>query len=161
MTLTLEITRRSYAVEIPMDDFALLEQSDGIKWHGPTFTESDLPDGVYDLEFNAHFQNYVYFTIDAEDDTPELHAEIVSMIEHKIQEMHNYMEEDFHLLVKTRGTPEWEQARDTILDRVYDDRSTSQCKQFFNKLLKHGFTIHELQSGSLQRLVYKASFASS
>ncbi len=89
MSLTFEITKRSYAIEIDIDRFHDLADSESYVSGNAAFTRGKqtlcekldaLPD-TSDIEYNGHFGNFVYVTIDAEADTPELQAQIAQIIE--------------------------------------------------------------------------------
>lgn len=82
--LKFEITRRSYSVEISDDDFDALSDTESyatdyvaLRDGNKTLSEKldGLP-GVFDTEYDGHYGSNVFFTIDADDDKPKLHARI-------------------------------------------------------------------------------------
>lgn len=89
--MDLRKTKTSYAIDMDMTDFAILSKSDGLRWDGPTLEDKDLPEGVYDLEFNGHFGASVYYTVDAVDDTLLIHAAMVALIEDRVEAIRTFM----------------------------------------------------------------------
>lgn len=92
--LKLEITRRSYSVEIPLEDFIVLTNMESILGDGPLCNDilsekMEKQTGARLVEYNGHFGNYIYFSLDADDDTPEEQAKILKMIEEQIVEARN------------------------------------------------------------------------
>lgn len=88
MTLNFEITARKYAIEIPKDQFLSLLDSESHATKGAAFQKGEktlsekldeLP-GVNDTDYDGHFGACIYLTIDADDDTPDLHQQITMVI---------------------------------------------------------------------------------
>lgn len=76
------VTRRSYAVPIPERDFRRL--TDYENKHPEIVndlgTVLDKLHGVGCTEYNGHYGAVIYYNVDADKDTPELHARIVALI---------------------------------------------------------------------------------
>lgn len=90
--MKLRTERTVYALDLPLEDFKVLNASDSMKWDGPTLEEKDLPEGVFDLEFNAHFGTSVYFSMYPDDDNEQTHAAMRVLIRRKLRAMRQYME---------------------------------------------------------------------
>lgn len=88
--LKLEVTRRSFSVEIPMEDFVALETAEDIPSGGP-LCDDTLCDQLHrllrapDVEYNGHFGASIYFTLDIEEDTPSMHVKILDMINKQVE----------------------------------------------------------------------------
>ena len=83
MELKAEVTRRSYCVEIPLNAMMRLLESErtGILPLGVMLSEKmEEIEGVSDVDYNGHFGSNVFYTVDDEDDTPELHEGIFDLI---------------------------------------------------------------------------------
>lgn len=88
MDMTFEITRRSFALEIPKAAFLDLEDSESYVSNNAAFktgaqtlcSKLDALPGISNIEYNGHFGAFVYLSIDDEDDTPELRAQITQII---------------------------------------------------------------------------------
>ena len=79
-----EITQRSYVVPVTARQFTRIEARDDRQLLARE-TLGELLDklpGVRDIEYNGHFGSHIFFRVDAEDDTPSLHAQIVATIRH-------------------------------------------------------------------------------
>lgn len=79
-----EITQRSYVVPVTVRQFTRIEARDDRQLLARE-TLGELLDklpGVRDIEYNGHFGSHIFFRVDAEDDTPSLHAKIVATIRH-------------------------------------------------------------------------------
>ena len=75
-------TSSAYALPIPIDDFARLTSREWKDPCGPDLgTELDKLTGVYSTEYNEHFGSFIYFHVRAENDTPETHAAIESIVQ--------------------------------------------------------------------------------
>lgn len=85
-------TRASYAVELEPKHFCAITQaeSDGVVDYHETLSarlegvgsssSGREVEGVHSVEYNGHFGSAIYYTVDAEDDTPELHASVTAII---------------------------------------------------------------------------------
>ena len=76
-----------YSIEMPMDDFCALESYEN---ELPTidnclFTTLEKQTYACDVDYNGHFGNYIYLTLETEDDTPEMWADIMRIITEQIQ----------------------------------------------------------------------------
>jgi hypothetical protein len=83
MELKAEVTRRSYSVEIPMDAMLRLLESErtGKLPLGVMLSEKmEEYEGVSDVDYNGHFGAAVFYTVDDEDDTPDLHQTLFDHI---------------------------------------------------------------------------------
>jgi hypothetical protein len=79
---TLVPTQTSYCVELPTEDYLAVEHNDE-KGESLLDKLGAIPSsgrGVLNVEYNGHFGAYIFFTIDKEDDTPELHDAIIKTI---------------------------------------------------------------------------------
>lgn len=74
-----DITGIKYAIEIPIDDFVALLDSESYKTNSAVFAPenntlceklSEVTPAM-DIEYDGHFSNYVYLTLSSEDDTLE------------------------------------------------------------------------------------------
>lgn len=76
------VTRRQYAVPLPMRDFARLTERENKQpeLDNDLGTALDQLPGVSGTDYNGHFGSYIYYTVDADDDTPELQAQVVELI---------------------------------------------------------------------------------
>lgn len=86
---------RRYNVEVEVEDFIALERAESILYSGPLVGRGiddrlALLDGVFDIEYNGHFGATIFFSIEAEYDTPTLHAKIVTIIQRQIKAAHKY-----------------------------------------------------------------------
>lgn len=90
---TCEVTQRSIAFEIAHEDYTAIEKRDrdredasdeaGNIWNYNEIYLSGILDhieGVSDADYNGHFGSYVFFNLDAENDTPEKREEIKTLI---------------------------------------------------------------------------------
>ncbi len=83
MKLKAECTRREYAVEIPVDAMLRLLESErtGKLPLGVMLSEKlEEFDGVSNVDYDGHFGANVFYRVDSEDDTPELHESIYALI---------------------------------------------------------------------------------
>lgn len=82
--MKLERQSTRYSIEIPVEDFKALEsrESNSIT---KTLAEAieELP-GTANVEYNGHFGNYVFLTIEMDWDIPETHRSIKKMIRQHI-----------------------------------------------------------------------------
>lgn len=76
---TFEITKRSYAVDVHRDSFRDLMEEPLSR---PTLCDKlhEIA-GVDGVEYDGHFGANIFFTIDADEDTPQKHDEIRACIE--------------------------------------------------------------------------------
>ena len=66
------LDRKSYSIEIPMDEFTAITEYEWESGYESTLSELlNKHANVYDTDYNGHFGNRIYFTMDANDDTPE------------------------------------------------------------------------------------------
>lgn len=78
-----------YGVEVERDQFIALLEYENI-WHGgldglnSSLDEKLLHAGCYDVEYNRHYPDTVWFTISKDDDSAEFHAEIVEIIKSQL-----------------------------------------------------------------------------
>jgi len=94
MTFKRELTRKSYAIEIPNDDFcALLEyEYDLSTINGCLFYKLDKQTNAIGIEYDGHFGNFVYLSLDTVDDCPAMWEIIDRIITEQIQEAIDYTE---------------------------------------------------------------------
>lgn len=88
--MELEKTATSYCIEIESDSFdSLLEYENA--WHGglkssePGLEEILRNMGCSDVEYDGHYLNYIYFTVDIDDDNKKFHKEIIEAIKKHLQ----------------------------------------------------------------------------
>ena len=79
-----ETTSVQIAYEISMEDFNAIDKRDQDRqdednWDNLS-TLLDRIEGVSDTDYNGHFGLFLYFTIDAEHNTPEKRVEIGTLI---------------------------------------------------------------------------------
>lgn len=145
--LQMEVTRRSYAIEIPKIDFDHLMKSDSWKWNGTTLDEESfkhLP-GVDTIEFNGHFGPFVYLNIVAEDDTSELREEILSIVSSAIesikQERRVIVKDMVDMLVDALGTKDWEAVRTSVMHKALAEFREHDASEFMKLLVYYaGFS---------------------
>jgi len=80
----LEATATSYCFSISIEEFGAMDIRDEERWEDgeqiALFEILNAMDGVSDSDYNGHFGAYVYFTIDATNDSTELRAKIGDII---------------------------------------------------------------------------------
>lgn len=164
MTLTMEITRRDYTIDIPTDDFDHLMKSDNLSWSGPTLEEHDFNHlrGVHSIEHNGHFGSCVYLKIDAEDDAPEVHTWVREVITDRIaaikQARIDQAGELADELVDALGTDDWPHIRDNILHTLVAQAHEFDIIEFRKALVdERGFSMTDtcMQSSWMNRLTEK------
>lgn len=92
-----ERTRSSYCIEIEPEHFLAVtraeddysipyEKSISARLEGtsPTYDSREV-EGVHSVEYNGHFGSAIYYTVDAEDDTEELHAKVAAIVTSQIK----------------------------------------------------------------------------
>jgi hypothetical protein len=95
--MKLEKTATKYTVEIEPERFIALEEYENM-WHGGLTTyepglEVILRNmGCDDVEYNGHYQNYIWFSIHVDDDTPEFQAEVLEVINAYLQKALDWLE---------------------------------------------------------------------
>lgn len=81
MKLVAECTRREYQVEVPVEVLQRIMDTDRKgKIADMLFQKMDELPGVYGTEYDGHFGSYIFYGVDALDDTPELHERIFALI---------------------------------------------------------------------------------
>lgn len=73
---------RSFAFGVTVEDFTKItaREDEEELWADTLTAKLDALDGVSDVDFNGHFGPFIYFTINADDDTSGKRDEIFSMI---------------------------------------------------------------------------------
>lgn len=84
--MKLEPTSTNYAVQVDLGQFARLLEDEN-EWFMETILADDLAklDGVDSVEYNGHFGPCIYLRIDTEHDTSERHAEIIAIINKRLE----------------------------------------------------------------------------
>jgi hypothetical protein len=95
--MVFECIEKRYAVEIDSSLFSVLDgdtyslDADGYKRNKKSlFDDLDKMSGVYDIEYNGHFGNFVYFSVATEDDKPSLHKKVERCIEKHLKRCAKY-----------------------------------------------------------------------
>ncbi|WP_408601398.1 hypothetical protein [Pseudomonas sp. PLMAX] len=96
LKLKAEITRRSYCVEIPMDDFTAVERAEDILGGAPLANNSICDQltkllRAAEVEYNGHFGNNIFFSLDVEEDTKRNHGKILTIIRNQIIKARRYV----------------------------------------------------------------------
>ncbi len=67
----------SYSLQIlPLDDFTVILKDDEINGQGLVMKFLNEVSEIFDIEFNGHFGNFIYYSVSSEDDKPSLHEKI-------------------------------------------------------------------------------------
>lgn len=96
MKLKAEVTRRSYCIEVSVDDFLAVERAEDILDKGPLANNS-ICDQINDLlragqvEYNGHFGPNYLFSMDVEEDTKRNHGKILTIIRNQIIKARRYV----------------------------------------------------------------------
>lgn len=164
MSLTMEITRRDYAIDIPPADFDHLMKSDNWSWSGPTLEEHDFSHlrGVHSIEHNGHFGSAVYLKIDAEDDTPEVHKWVLEVITDRIADIKKarigLVGEMADELVDALGSDDWPHIRNGLLHTAVAEFTKFDAIEFRKAMVdERGFSLTDtcMQSTWLSQLTEK------
>lgn len=83
MSLKAEVTARKYAITVPIDGFIRMLNKERERKGNEQMLSELIDDymGVYDADYNGHFGSNVFYTVEAEYDCPELHANIIKLVE--------------------------------------------------------------------------------
>lgn len=78
------VSSTNYLVQVPMDAFIRIMNSEGINGTLPPerflSRRLDKMMGVWDTEYNGHFGSHIFFRLDKEYDKPETHEAIHNLI---------------------------------------------------------------------------------
>lgn len=97
MKLKPELTRRSYCIEIPVDDFIAVTEAEG-DYGRNGLGDKTICDQITkmlraaEVEYNGHFGSYIYFSMDVEEDTKRNHGKILTVIRNQIIKARRYVE---------------------------------------------------------------------
>ena len=164
MELSLEITRREYAIEIPENAFNHLMMTDTYSWDGPCLDEDAFNHiaGVHSIEHNGHFGAFVYLKVDADADTPELHVNVIEVITDRISDIKHAricnIVDMADELIDALATDDWAYIRDSILHGAFSRFHTFDAIEFRRVMfLEHGFQMTDecLQCGWMTKLIEK------
>ena len=79
----MEVGRRQYSYEVTREYFTLINDKDHETeaWEDTLCYKLGQLDGMTDVDYDGHFGEFIYFTIDADDDCDELRGQVRRMIE--------------------------------------------------------------------------------
>ena len=91
--LVFDVNEIRVSIEIPNDAFvALLDSESYVTDHAcykngnqPLSEKLEMAANITDVEYNGHFGNYVFFSVDPEAYTPELRDRIVFVIDEHLE----------------------------------------------------------------------------
>lgn len=81
--LKAEVNARQYVISFSVDGMFRLLNKERERLGSETMLSEKIDDymGVYDCDYNGHFGANVFYTVEAEYDCPELHANIIKLVE--------------------------------------------------------------------------------
>jgi len=91
-----KVTKVSYSIEIPMDDFLALQTTE-YETIGDALSvaeEMEKQTCACDVDYNGHFGNFIYFTFEAQDDLPEEWEKIERIITQGIKNAKRWMKKN-------------------------------------------------------------------
>jgi len=93
-----EVVKKAYKVELSMYDFYALIQYDGEQAYDEEGHKSLLEIleklGAFDVDFNGHFGAYIFFSLEADDDTNEAWFEIEQQVWDYIAIAHTWQDKE-------------------------------------------------------------------
>lgn len=97
MKLKPELLRRSYSIDIPVDDFIAVDKAEGD--YGRNGLGNNTICGQLtkllryaEVEYNGHLGSCIYFTLDVEEDGKRNHGKIQTIIRNQILKARRYVE---------------------------------------------------------------------
>ena len=80
------ILHRRYCIEVPLEGMIRLLERERKLVNIDDMLSTKIDDymGVFDSNYDGHFGAYVFYTVEDEYDCPELHANIVKLVEEYI-----------------------------------------------------------------------------
>ncbi len=91
-----KVTKISYAIEIPMEDFIAVQETE-FQAAGAELTIAEQIEKrtcAVDVDYNGHFGNFIYFTFEAQDDLPEQWETIEDIITQGIEHAKQWMKKN-------------------------------------------------------------------
>jgi hypothetical protein len=96
LKLKAEVTRRSYCIEVDVEDFLAVERAEDILGGGPLGNKSICDQltallRAAEVEYNGHFGPNYFFSMDIEEDTKRNHGKILTIIRNQIIKARRYV----------------------------------------------------------------------
>jgi len=85
-----QATMTHYAMALPDGDVTILDQNELDHPDGALSDIIDEYDGVDSCDYNGHFGEFIFYRVELEYDTPELHASIIATTKEYLREIKSW-----------------------------------------------------------------------